>query len=104
MVQCMSVRDMRLTSANESLQPGTAAARGSEKGSTMTRAAIYCRISLDRDGKGLGVDRQREDCLEIAQDNGWDVPEAHIYIDNDVSASEFSKKAREKYLQLLADI
>jgi site-specific DNA recombinase len=75
-----------------------------EKGSTMTRAAIYCRISLDRDGRGLGVDRQREDCLAIARDNGWNVPEVSIYIDNDVSASEFSQKARANYLRLLSDI
>ncbi len=31
------------------------------------RAAIYCRISDDREGLGLGVKRQEEDCLALAE-------------------------------------
>ncbi|MER5688882.1 hypothetical protein [Streptomyces sp. NPDC002205] len=29
------------------------------------RAAIYCRISQDRGGAGLGVARQEEDCRAL---------------------------------------
>jgi site-specific DNA recombinase len=36
-------------------------------------AAIYCRISDDREGTGLGVDRQEEDCRALAQRKGWKV-------------------------------
>ncbi|MFE9765082.1 recombinase family protein [Streptomyces sp. NPDC005808] len=64
------------------------------------RAAIYCRISQDRTGAGLGVDRQREDCEALALRNGWDVVE--VYVDNDVSA--FSGKHRKDYRRMLADL
>lgn len=63
-----------------------------------TRAVIYCRISQDRTGAGLGVDRQREDCEALAERNGWDVVE--VYVDNDVSA--FSGKKRPGYQKMLA--
>ncbi|MFJ8082003.1 recombinase family protein [Streptomyces sp. NPDC096205] len=65
-----------------------------------TRAVIYCRISQDRTGAGLGVDRQREDCEALARRNDWDVLE--VYVDNDVSA--FSGKRRPAYRQMLADL
>ena len=39
------------------------------------RAAIYVRISQDRNGEGLGVKRQREDCLRLAKRLGWVVHE-----------------------------
>lgn len=65
-----------------------------------TRAVIYCRISQDRTGAGLGVDRQREDCEALATGKGWDVVET--YVDNDISA--FSGKRRPGYRQMLADL
>lgn len=65
-----------------------------------TRAVIYCRISQDRTGAGLGVDRQREDCEKLAERNGWDVVE--VYVDNDVSA--YSGKLRKDYRRMLADL
>jgi DNA invertase Pin-like site-specific DNA recombinase len=68
----------------------------------MTRAAIYCRISSDPDDSREGVDRQRADCLKIAADRGWTVIDE--YVDNNVSAAKGAKKARQRYLDLLADI
>lgn len=38
---------------------------------SMRRAAIYCRISDDREGAGLGVARQDVDCREQADRLGW---------------------------------
>lgn len=64
------------------------------------RAGIYLRISLDRDGTRLGVTRQRKDCETKAADRGWDI--AHVYEDNDVSASTGRK--RPAYERMLADI
>lgn len=61
------------------------------------RAAIYCRISEDRAGAGLGVERQREDCETLAARLGVDV--IATYADNDVSA--YSGKPRGGYLALL---
>ncbi|MFJ4617383.1 recombinase family protein [Streptomyces sp. NPDC088812] len=65
-----------------------------------TRAVIYCRISQDRTGAGLGIDRQREDCEALAARMGWDVLE--VYVDNDISA--FSGKKRPDYRRMLADL
>ncbi|MCA1702554.1 MAG: recombinase family protein [Actinobacteria bacterium] len=67
---------------------------------TVRCAAIYCRISLDRAGAGLGVARQQEDCRELATRLGW--PVADVYVDNDVSA--YSGKPRPAWQQLLAHV
>lgn len=64
------------------------------------RAGIYVRISQDAAGRSLGVKRQREDCLELAQQLGWEIVET--YSDNDVSAT--AKKPRPAYRRMLADI
>lgn len=56
----------------------------SRRGAASTRAAIYCRISADRVGAGLGVARQREDCERLAAERGWSV--VGVYEDNDISA------------------
>lgn len=64
------------------------------------RAALYTRISKDEDGEGLGVERQRVECLEWAEKNGWEI--AETYTDNDVSA--YSGKVRQNYRRMLADV
>lgn len=71
-----------------------------QKAGGRTRAVIYLRISQDRAGAHLGVDRQREDCEALAERNGWEVVET--YIDNDISA--YSGKKRPGYRQMLADL
>lgn len=68
----------------------TATARG-------RRAAIYCRISQDRGGAGLGVARQEADARALCDRLGWEV--AGVFCDNDISA--FSGKARPGYRSLL---
>ncbi|PZS40767.1 MAG: recombinase family protein [Pseudonocardiales bacterium] len=62
--------------------------------------AIYCRISRDRAGSGLGVDRQEADCRELAARLGWPVTTVHV--DNDISAS--NGKRRPGYQRLVADL
>src|ERR1700723_903332 len=64
------------------------------------RAAIYVRISSDREGAGLGVARQEEDCRALCARLGWQV--ADVYPDNDVSA--YSGKKRPEWERLNADI
>jgi len=78
---------------------GTGSKTGQRKVGTM-RAAIYCRISLDRAGEGLGVERQETLCRKLAAERGWQVVE--VYIDNDQSA--FSGKARPAYDRLMHDL
>ncbi|MFG3048160.1 recombinase family protein [Streptomyces sp. NPDC048241] len=65
-----------------------------------TRAIIYCRISRDREGAGLAVERQREDCEALAAQLGLEV--VACYTDNDLSA--YSGKPRPGYQQLLEDL
>ena len=65
------------------------------------QAAIYVRISEDKTGAGLGIERQEADCRALAGRLGWDVVEP-IYCDNDVSA--YSGKPRPGYRRLLADL
>jgi len=50
----------------------------------MVRAAIYTRISLDRDGRSEAPDRQERDARQHCQQRGWDVVE--VFCDRDVSA------------------
>ena len=69
-------------------------------GDSRTRAVIYCRISQDRAGAGLGIERQRQDCEALAERNAWDVVE--VYVDNDISA--YSGKKRPDYRRMLADL
>jgi DNA invertase Pin-like site-specific DNA recombinase len=63
-------------------------------------AAIYLRMSQDRDGSGLGVKRQLEDCRAWADRHGATL--AEVYEDNDVSA--YSGKPRPRYRQMCEDI
>jgi DNA invertase Pin-like site-specific DNA recombinase len=64
----------------------------------MSDAVIYARISQDRTGGGLGVERQEKDCRELARRLGWDITQ--VYVDNDISA--FSGKERPEYQRLTA--
>jgi len=61
------------------------------------RAVIYVRISLDKVGEGLGVQRQEDECRDLCARNGWEVVE--VCVDNDVSAN--SKKIRPAYQKAL---
>jgi DNA invertase Pin-like site-specific DNA recombinase len=61
------------------------------------KAALYLRISEDRTGAGLGVDRQREACEKLCAARGWEI--ADTLTENDTSAS--SSKPRPLFTRLL---
>lgn len=65
------------------------------------RAGIYVRISQDKTGEGIGVDRQEADCRALCERNGWEVTE--VYRDNDLSAHK-TTVVRPAYRQMVADI
>lgn len=65
-----------------------------------TAAAIYCRISLDKTGEGLGVKRQETMCRKLAAEKGW--PVAEVYVDGSTSA--FNGKVRVAYRRMMADL
>lgn len=62
-----------------------------------TRTAIYTRISADQTGERLGVTRQLDDCLALAERLGWEV--VTHYDDNDLSA--YNGKTRPGFEALL---
>jgi site-specific DNA recombinase len=76
----------------------TTASRQHPAGEPM-QVAIYCRLSLDRDQSGFGVQRQETECREYAIDHGWEV--SVVYVDNDISAT--SGKRRPAFEAVLAD-
>lgn len=67
---------------------------------SLRSALIYARISQDREGAGLGVERQVQDCRKLAARLGWTVVGEHR--DDDISA--YSGKPRPGYKSLLADL
>ncbi|KZE89105.1 recombinase family protein [Microbacterium sp. TNHR37B] len=68
--------------------------------SASRHAAIYTRISDDKEGLALGVQRQREDCLAKAEALGLAV--VADFEDNDTSASTRSRKRRPGYEDMLS--
>lgn len=64
------------------------------------RAAIYLRISQDRERDGLAIERQREDCERLAEREGWTVVET--YVDQSKSATD-ATKVRPDYDRMVAD-
>lgn len=68
---------------------------------TRPRAAIYVRISNDKAGAGLGVQRQEADCRALAARLGWAV--AEVISDNDLSAYD-RRKPRPGYRRLLTGL
>lgn len=66
-------------------------------GNNPQHAAIYARISDDREGHALGVARQEADCRALADRLGW--PVTSVFVDNDVSAT--SGRRRPEYERML---
>ncbi|MCX5226865.1 recombinase family protein [Streptomyces sp. NBC_00233] len=65
------------------------------------RVGIYVRISKDRKGRELGIQRQERACRELCERLGWGV--LRVYPENDVSASTTSKRRRPAYAEMLND-
>jgi site-specific DNA recombinase len=65
------------------------------------KAAVYLRISTDREGRELDAERQRVDCLQLAGTLGVDVVE--VYLDNDTESSGRARRRRPAYRRMLAD-
>ncbi|WP_166677591.1 recombinase family protein [Amycolatopsis arida] len=84
----------------------TRRSRNKALASDVIRAFIYVRISKDREGAGLGVERQEGDCRELAamlsKSLGKRVVVTEVYVDNDMSA--YSGKPRKNYLRMLGDL
>lgn len=58
----------------------------------MTKAAVYCRISLSRFGDTVKVDDQERISRELAAARGWTVADDHVFKDNSRSAWQRNRK------------
>lgn len=67
---------------------------------TVIKCVLYLRISLDRTGDGLAIERQREACRKIALDRGWVI--VREYVDDSISAYKARAK-RPDYDQMVND-
>jgi site-specific DNA recombinase len=67
---------------------------------SLTRAAIYTRVSLEGNGTSESPERQESDCRSLAQQRGWEVVE--VYTDRDSAYSQ--KVRRPKYEQMMRDL
>jgi site-specific DNA recombinase len=56
------------------------------------QVSIYVRMSLDKTGQGLGVDRQEKLCRDFCAQRGWEVNEDRIFRDNDISATKGKRR------------
>jgi site-specific DNA recombinase len=65
-------------------------------------AAIYTRVSVDKDQDRLAVDRQRDACEELAGRLGLTVASEHYYEDNGISA--YTGKPRPDFRKLVQAI
>ena len=65
-------------------------------------AVIYSRISHDPEGRQAGVERQEQDCRQMAAERGWSVVDP-IYRENDTGASTRSNR-RAVFEQMLHDV
>jgi DNA invertase Pin-like site-specific DNA recombinase len=61
------------------------------------KAGVYVRISRDKSGNALGVERQEPPCRDYCTRRGWHVHET--YIDNDLSAYSGTRPAFERLLR-----
>lgn len=65
---------------------------------TAASVYIYCRLSQDKTGEAIAVERQERECRELAEHKGLFV--SRVFTDNDVSAT--SGKRRKSFEELLA--
>lgn len=70
---------------------------GTTASSGVEQVVVYLRISEDRTGAEAGVERQRQDCLDMCARLG--ITDPAIFMDNDISA--YSGKKRPGYIELL---
>jgi site-specific DNA recombinase len=67
---------------------------------TTNRAAIYLRLSVDRNGQAESLENHRADCAALAASRGWEV--VATYVDRDISG--FKEVKRPGFEQLTKDL
>jgi site-specific DNA recombinase len=65
-------------------------------------AAIYARVSTEDQGKGYLIPTQIEACQQLAQQEGYTVPDSHIFIDDGISGTTLDRPALRRLRELVA--
>jgi site-specific DNA recombinase len=55
------------------------------------QAAIYARVSTEDQGKGFSVPTQLEACRKLAEQDGYTVPETHVFVDEGISGTTLDR-------------
>ena len=76
---------------------------GVEQGKQGSRAREYLRVSLDRSGRARSLEEQHADHVRVVEEQGWILVE-EAYRDESVSASRYSRKARDGFDALIEDL
>lgn len=62
-------------------------------------AAIYARVSRK---KGNSVEEQESECRTAVERERWELDDAHVFVDDDRSASRYARRPRPGWVDLLA--
>jgi site-specific DNA recombinase len=76
---------------------------GGEQGKRGRSAREYLRVSLDRSGRARSLEEQHADHVRVAGEQGWILVE-DSYRDESVSASRYSRRVRDGFDALIADL
>ena len=74
--------------------------QGTPMTTTQKIAAIYARVSTEDQGKGYSIPTQIEACQRLAQQEGYHVPESHIFIDDGISGTTLDRPALRRLREL----
>ncbi|MBV8994042.1 MAG: recombinase family protein [Pseudonocardiales bacterium] len=75
---------------------------GADQRRLAIHARDYLRVSLDRSGRARSLEEQHTDHQREATEHGWTLGES--YRDESVSASRYSRKTRDDFDRLIADL
>jgi site-specific DNA recombinase len=64
-------------------------------------AAIYARVSTEDQGKGFSIPTQIDACQQLAQCEGYTIPEAYVLIDERLSGTTLDRPAVRRLRELV---
>src|SRR6266581_1536426 len=64
-------------------------------------AAIYARVSTEDQGRGYSIPTQIEACQRLAQQEGYVVPDSHIFVDEGITGTTLERPALRRLRDLV---
>src|SRR5262249_6098711 len=75
---------------------GRAASQRSSRGEPIMNAAVYARVSTERQGRDQTIDSQLDALRDWARDRGYELDREHVYIDEGYSGSRLDRPALDR--------